>query len=77
MTRMQACTSVIRISVKYVIPLIHRLEKDSCLPSVVGLRSLTEWMVGRNMQKGDNWTGDLLTDSPFQIFNAAKKGQKP
>jgi predicted metal-dependent hydrolase len=66
MTRMRARISVTHIAVKYIIPYTHRLEKDSCLPTEVEPRSLTEWQARRNMQKGDNWFSDLLTDSPFQ-----------
>jgi hypothetical protein len=67
MTRMQARVSVVHMAVKYVIPLIHRLEKDSCLLTAVGLWPVAEWTEGRNMQKDGNWPGDLLNDSPFQI----------
>jgi len=38
------------------------LERDSCLPTVVGRLSLREWTARRNLQKVDNWLGDLLTD---------------
>jgi hypothetical protein len=67
---------MIHIVVTSIIPKIHYRGKDSCLPTVVGLWSLKTWTKGRNMQKGDNWSGDLFTDSPSKSLNAAESGQK-